>query len=144
MKRVLASGAFDILHPGHLHYLRQARALGDELYVIVASDETIAKRKREPVMKQEARLELVSALAMVDKAVAGLSQGDHYELAASLEPDIIAIGYDQKFENEEIKQAFQEKGLTVEVERVGPLEGGLNGSRKIIGRIKDRYREASR
>ena len=65
MVRVMASGVFDIVHPGHIHYLTEARKLGDELFVVVASDAIVERRKQRPVMDQNARLTVISALKMV-------------------------------------------------------------------------------
>ena len=53
MVRVMAVGVFDLLHAGHLHYLEQAKALGDHLTVVVAHDETVRMRKHEPVTTQD-------------------------------------------------------------------------------------------
>ncbi|MEE9489142.1 MAG: adenylyltransferase/cytidyltransferase family protein, partial [Thermoplasmata archaeon] len=49
MVRVMASGVFDLLHTGHLHYLEEAKKLGDELIVVVARDSTVRKEKHEPI-----------------------------------------------------------------------------------------------
>ena len=49
MVRVMAVGVFDLLHAGHLHYVEQAKSLGDELIVVVAHDDTVRKQKHEPV-----------------------------------------------------------------------------------------------
>ena len=49
MKRVMAVGVFDLLHAGHLHYLEQAKSLGGHLTVVIAHDDTVRKRKHEPV-----------------------------------------------------------------------------------------------
>jgi FAD synthetase len=49
MVRVMAVGIFDLLHAGHLHYVEQAKSLGDELIVVIAHDETVRKQKHEPV-----------------------------------------------------------------------------------------------
>ena len=70
MVRVLATGTFDILHPGHLCYLSEARALGDELYVIVARDSMI-KHKPKPIVPEAQRLAMVKGLRIVDKAMLG-------------------------------------------------------------------------
>ena len=55
MVRVMAVGVFDLLHAGHLHYVEQAKPLGDELVVVVAHDETVRKQKHEPVTNHELR-----------------------------------------------------------------------------------------
>ncbi|HEQ78826.1 MAG TPA: FAD synthase [Euryarchaeota archaeon] len=138
MVKVMASGAFDIIHPGHIHYLEQAKSLGDELVVIIASDKTVERRKRKPVMDQEARLMVVKALKPVDQAVLG-GDGDIFQTAMRIKPDIVALGYDQSFGEKELAQEFEIRGMQVKIVRLSPLEGSLNGSRKIIGRVKERY-----
>ena len=66
-KIVLAGGVFDIIHPGHIHTLNDAKKLGDILVVVVATDKTAVKmKKREPLHSAELRQELVSSLSMVD------------------------------------------------------------------------------
>ena len=70
MTRVLATGTFDILHPGHLLYLEESRALGDELVVVVARDVNV-KHKPKPIIPEEQRLIMVAALKIVDLAVLG-------------------------------------------------------------------------
>ncbi|MCL5008495.1 MAG: adenylyltransferase/cytidyltransferase family protein, partial [Candidatus Marsarchaeota archaeon] len=70
IKRVMAFGSFDILHPGHIAYLNKARGLGDSLVVVVARDSSIRKIKhREPFFAENDRLRIISSLGMVDKAV---------------------------------------------------------------------------
>lgn len=74
MKRVMAVGVFDLLHAGHLHYMEQAKALGDHLTVVVAHDDTVRKRKHEPVTGQDLRLRMVQGLKPVDSAMIGNPQ----------------------------------------------------------------------
>ena len=66
MVKVMASGVFDILHLGHLHYLEGSKNLGDELVVVIATDDTVRKLKHEPITNEHIRLELVKALKPVD------------------------------------------------------------------------------
>ncbi len=76
---VLAGGVFDIIHPGHLHTLRGAKALGNVLVVVVATDTTAKKMKnRIPLHNMELRRELVSSLSMVDYAMVG-HEGDIFK-----------------------------------------------------------------
>lgn len=58
MVRVMATGVFDLIHPGHISYLEQAKALGDELIVIVACDKTVRSKKHEPITPEDIRVRL--------------------------------------------------------------------------------------
>ena len=117
MTRVLATGTFEILHPGHLLYLEEAKKLGDELFVIVARDINVKRRKRTPIIPEEQRLKMVSALKVVDKAMLG-SEKDMYEPLYSIKPDVIAIGYDQDFDERKLEQELRKRGFNSEVIRI--------------------------
>jgi FAD synthetase len=117
MVRVLATGTFEILHPGHLLYLEEAKKLGDELFVIVARDVNVKRRKRTPIIPEEQRLKMVSALKVVDKAMLG-SEKDIYKPLYSIKPDIIAIGYDQDFDEGELERELRKRGFNSKVIRI--------------------------
>lgn len=139
MVRVMASGVFDLLHPGHLYFLENAKKLGDELVVVVARDRTAARLKRPPVLPEELRREMVEALKPVDKAVLG-SLTDIYHTVEELKPDVIALGYDQHFDEAEVEHECQRRGLPkIRVVRLGELPQDLLGTRQIIQRILSRY-----
>src|SRR3989338_9001076 len=94
MKTVMAFGSFDVLHPGHLYFLKSAKKLGDRLVVVVALDRTIEKIKgKSPKYKERERLEHVRELGFADKAVLGY-EVDPYEIIEEINPDIICVGYD--------------------------------------------------
>lgn len=133
-KRVLASGVFDVLHPGHRHYLSEAAALGDHLSVVVTSDGHATRSKRPPTHAATDRAALVEALEMVDHAFVG---ADPYDLAATVRqarPDVIALGYDQPFDETGLTGELRELGFEIEVVRIDRLEsagttrGLLSGS----------------
>ena len=137
MVRVMATGTFDLLHIGHLYYLEEAKKLGDELIVVIANDETVRKNKHNPVTPQEMRCKLVEALKPVDKAVIGYKD-DFLKIVEEIKPDIIALGYDQDFDEEEIRNALKRRGLNVKIVRCSKYSGDdLNGTRKIIRKIAD-------
>ena len=138
MVRVLATGVFDLLHLGHLHFLEKARELGDELVVVVATDNRVRELKHEPVTPQEMRADLVAAFRPVDRAVVG-KEGDMFSIVEEIEPDIIAIGYDQEHDEEKIKAMLAERGLDVRVVRLPKLDADLDGTRKIIRKICEVY-----
>ncbi|HDM25045.1 FAD synthase [Euryarchaeota archaeon ex4484_162] len=137
MVRVMATGTFDLLHIGHLYYLEEAKKLGDELIVVIANDETVRKNKHNPVTPQEMRRKLVEALKPVDKAVIGY-KNDFLKIVEEIKPDIIALGYDQKFDENKIKNALKKRGLNIKIIRCSKYSGDdLNGTRKIIRKIAD-------
>lgn len=138
MTRVMASGVFDIIHSGHLHYLQEARKLGDELVVVVATDATVRRHKHEPIIPEKMRLELVSALKPVDAAVLG-NEGDMFAVVENIRPDIIALGYDQTFDEKKMEETLRGRGLKVKVVRVGANGEDLTATRKIIQRVIDWY-----
>jgi len=108
MARVMASGVFDLLHIGHLYYLEEAKKYGDELIVVVACDETVRKKKHEPIMPAEERRKLVEALKPVDKAVVGY-EDDFLRIVEEIKPDVIALGYDQHFEG--LEEMLRQRGI---------------------------------
>ena len=115
---VLAGGVFDIIHPGHLHTLRGAKALGNVLVVVVATDNTAQKMKnRIPLHNMELRRDLVSSLAMVDFAIVG-HEGDIFKTVQFVRPDIIALGYDQIHQEKFIIDGCKKIGVEVSIARL--------------------------
>ena len=139
MVRVMAVGVFDLLHAGHLHYVEQAKSLGDELIVVVAHDDTVRKQKHEPVTNQDLRRRMVLGLKPVDDAIIGNPQTvPIFEILEVVKPDVIALGYDQKHSRDSIKKGLEDNGWgNIEVRRVEGLADDLDGTRKIIARIID-------
>tara|TARA_Y100001936_G_scaffold153851_1_gene150097 strand:+ start:526 stop:1023 length:498 start_codon:yes stop_codon:yes gene_type:complete len=139
MTRVMAVGIFDLLHAGHLHYVEQAKSLGEELVVVIAHDETVRKQKHEPVTGQDLRRRMVEGLKPVDKAIIGNPPGvPIFEILKQIDPDLIALGYDQKHSIDAIREGLDQHGFEhVEVTRVEGLSDDLDGTRKIIARILD-------
>ena len=139
MTRVMAVGIFDLLHAGHLHYVEQAKSLGEELVVVIAHDETVRKQKHEPVTGQDLRRRMVESLKPVDQAIIGNPPGvPIFEILKQIDPDLIALGYDQKHSIDAIRKGLYQHGFEhVEVTRVEGLSDDLDGTRKIIARILD-------
>ena len=134
MVRVVATGVFDIIHLGHVHFLEKAKDLGDELVVVVAKDSTARKMKHEPITPEGMRVELVQSLKPVDRAVLGY-EDDMYKIIQEVRPDIIALGYDQQFDERELKDELSKRGIRADVVRLPHLDHDLDGTRKIIRKI---------
>jgi FAD synthetase len=134
MVKVMATGVFDILHLGHLHYLEESKKLGDELVVVIANDSTVRNLKHEPITNQDVRLELVRALKPVDDVFLGYD-GDMYKIVEEIKPDIISLGYDQTHDEKLIKAELEKRGLNIKIHRLPKFDTDLDGTRKIITKI---------
>lgn len=138
MKRVVATGTFDLLHPGHVYYLEESARLGDELFVIVARDANV-RHKPRPVIPEAQRLRMVRALKPVCHALLG-DRDDMFRPIEEIRPAIITIGFNQHFDQNLLCEALQARGLGCEVVRIGACPGeGICSSRRIVHRVLDRY-----
>lgn len=115
---VLAGGVFDIIHPGHIYTLNAAKALGDVLIVVVATDNTAVKmKKRKPLHSQDQRKELVNSLSMVDLCLIG-QEDDIFKTVNNVRPQIIALGYDQVHQEKFITDGCKRINLDARVARL--------------------------
>ena len=118
LKVVLAGGVFDVIHPGHIYTLKSSKALGDVLIVSVARDKTVlANKGHMPINSESERVELVSSIKYVDLALLG-SESSIYDIVEAVRPDIIAIGYDQKHSEDELRSESEKRGVKVKVVRL--------------------------
>lgn len=113
---VLANGCFDLLHVGHIRYLRAAKALGGRLVVAINSDAGARRLKGEgrPFMPQQERAEIIAALEDVD-AVVVFSEPDVRALVREIQPDVHAKGTDYTAENVPERDVVRECGGRVEI-----------------------------
>ena len=132
----MATGVFDLLHTGHIHFLTEARRLGDELVVVVARDSTARRFKHEPIMGEASRVQLLAALKPVDRAVLG-HEGSIYEILDEIRPDVIALGFDQIHNEEKVLEECRKRGLATKVVRLPKFEGDLDGTRKIVRKVAE-------
>lgn len=109
MTKVMAQGTFDILHPGHLHYLRESKKLGDELHVVIGRDSRVNERK-ELFMQEDARRQVVESLKVVDQAMLG-SEASIYDTVKRIDPDVITLGHDQQFNVAELESTLADHGF---------------------------------
>lgn len=136
----MATGTFDIIHPGHGYYLQESKKLGGKdakMVVVVARDTTVRARKRIPVVGEKQRLEMVKLLKPVDEAYLG-STTDMFKIVEKIKPDIITIGPDQKYDLDKLQADLKERGIKAEVVKIeGYKEMELDSSCKIIRKIKE-------
>jgi len=120
MTRVLAGGVFDLFHEGHEHFLSEAKKLGDELVVVVASD----KNAERATQSQVERAENVEKCSYVDCVVLGSDSLDFLRVLDAEKPDILAIGYDQELKiSEEVLNKRQ-----IKVVRISSSVPGVSSS----------------
>jgi len=133
MKRVVATGTFDLLHPGHLHYLEESRKLGDVLHVIVARDANV-RHKPAPIIPEGQRLRMVAALRPVDEARLG-DLTDMFRPIREIQPAIITLGFNQHFREEDLRDALDRQGISAELVRIDAYPGTLCSTKQIVERI---------
>ena len=136
LRVVLAGGVFDIIHPGHIYTLNSAKALGDTLVVVIATDKTAEKmKKRTPLHSQEQRKNLVDSLSMVDFCLIG-EEGDIFKTVEKIKPEIIALGYDQVHQEKFITDGCRKLNLEVKVARLQSPNPEISSSK-----IEEKYGE---
>ena len=132
MKKVMCAGTFDIVHPGHLHYLSEAKKHGDRLIVVVARDKTSEEFKgKKPAHNEKERLETVSMLKGVDLAVLGMP-GNIFDIVKEIKPDVICLGYDQKIQESRLESELRKRSINSKVVRIGAYMPNVYKSSKFV------------
>jgi FAD synthetase len=136
MTKVLATGVFNVLHPGHLFYLNESKKLGDELIVIVSSNILARKILKKSVLPQEQRAEMVGALKMVDKVFVG-DDDDIFKLLPVIKPDVIALGHDQDVDEKWLEDELVVHGINAKIVRIrNKLDGRYYSTTNILKELK--------
>ena len=135
-RRVVAQGTFDILHPGHVHYLSEAASRGDELHVIVARRNNVT-HKDAPVLSGRQRRDVVDALEAVSDAHLGHPE-DIFVPIERIDPDVIVLGHDQHHDADAVREALAARGIDCEVTRASAREPEYDDELLSTGRIVDR------
>ena len=119
LKVVLVGGVFDLIHPGHIHTLKAAKAQGDVLVVVIARTSTALKIKKDRRIyhNEQLRKELVSCLNLVDLAIIG-KEGTLYDTVEYVKPNIIALGYDQAHNEKDISENCLRRNLNIRIVRL--------------------------
>jgi len=129
IKVVFTGGGYEIIHPGHLYTMEQAKSLGDVLVVVLARSSTIRRRKgREPVAKESDRLTLMSSLRLVDAAILG-ARGSIYQTLERVGPDVVALGYDQHHAEKDIKREASMRRMRLRVVRLKAMDPSIKTSK---------------
>jgi len=131
MKTLMVFGTFDIFHPGHRSFLRQAKKHGDFLIVVVARDKTVTNvKKQKPVNNEQQRLENIKKSKLADEVILG-NVGNKYTVIKKYKPNIICLGYDQKFFVRGLKQKIRDFGLKTKTIKLKPHKTEIYKSSKL-------------
>lgn len=126
---VLVGGCFDILHRGHIEFLKNAQKEADVLVVALESDEFIrTRKKKEPVHTQLQRAEILAAIRHVDYVVQLpylKTHEEYFELVKRIKPHIIAVTHGDRLLDKKKDQAAQ---IGAVVKEVSPHHGGFSSS----------------
>lgn len=137
---VLAFGTFDLIHPGHIFYLNEAKKLGNKLTVIVARGKNVEKIKgKKPICNEKTRLMLVKSLKPVDNALLGAANVENFfQTVKKINPAVIALGYDQNPCNEIAEKKLKELKIKAKIYRIKPFNEKRFKSSKLKEKIKKR------
>jgi|SRR3989344_5133177 len=120
MTKVLVFGTFDGLHEGHISFLKQAKKYGDELIVVVARDKTVKKLKDHPPnFSEKERLGIVKKSKLAEKVILG-GLADPYQIIKKIKPDVICLGYDQKYFTEDLPEELKKMKIRTRVYTMKP------------------------
>ena len=131
VKRALVFGTFDVIHPGHIFFLQQAKKYGDFLIVSLAREKYVRKIKGHSARHSEGeRKQLLESLKFVDKVVFG-SKTDYLRHIMSIKPSVIVLGYDKRAFTEKLGEKLTERGLRVKIVRARAYKPGIYKSSKL-------------
>ena len=124
MKKVLVFGTFDLLHPGHVSFLKQAKKQGDFLIAVVACDHTVKKLKDFwPHFSEKQRLKNIKKLKIADKVILGKHNlRKKYDIIEKIKPDVVCLGYDQKFFIKDLPKVLKKLKLKTKIVRLKPFK----------------------
>jgi FAD synthetase len=143
MKRAMVFGTFDIIHPGHRSFLRQARKKGRWLIVSVARDEFIRKVKgRDPVHTEQERITQLLETGLVKEAYLADEQIGTYSTVQRARPDVICFGHDQDALKKNLLAWMSENNLHIPTWTLKAHKPHRYKSSKIIHRRKQREESA--
>lgn len=136
----MVAGTFEILHPGHLAYLKKAWEMGYVIAVVSSDENAERTKKRKLVIPQQQRAEVLSSLYYVHRVVLG-SPGDIFDIFNTVRPDVVLLGPNQNVKEEVVKREAKKRGVDVNVIRLEELrQCELCSTTRIIEKILSTFR----
>ncbi|MCJ7648144.1 MAG: FAD synthase [Candidatus Lokiarchaeota archaeon] len=143
-KKVLIAGTFDLIHPGHLFLINEAAKLGD-VCVIVSTDKNRELYSGEaPIVPEKQRLEVIKGIKNVKIARLGRSDNDTLKTVEEINPDIILLGPNQKYDIATLEKGLKNLGLErIKIQRLQSYYNNceLHSSRLIKQKILERFQD---
>lgn len=142
MTKVLIAGTFDIIHPGHINFIKQAEAWGDFLIIIIGRDQNVIKAKgRAPYYNEEQRFKnlddfLKSKTSKGYKLMLG-DLNDPYKIIKEEKPEMVALGYDQQYHFNGLHQLLINSKLTFKIQRLEPFKEDVCKSKNLRNAVED-------
>ena len=134
MGKVMVFGTFDVIHPGHIHMMQEAKKHGDYLIVVVSRDQITTEVKgKKPLFNESDRLAAVKQLQIADKVRLGNLGPDKYQAIREENPDVIALGYDQTAFVDNLRENISEN---IKIVRLKSFKPDVYKSSKIKARLK--------
>lgn len=131
IKKALCFGTFDILHPGHVYFLKQAKKYGDFLITVIARDLTVKKVKnRLPRNNEKKRLHQIKKLNIADQIILG-NEDDPYKIIKKIKPNIICLGYDQKIFTKNLALELRQAKIDCKIIRIKAYKPNIYKSSKL-------------
>jgi FAD synthetase len=143
-KKVLIAGTFDLIHPGHLFLINEAAKLGD-VCVIVSTDKNRELYSGEaPIVPEQQRLEVIKGIKNVKIARLGRSDNDTLKTVEEINPDIILLGPNQKYDIATLEKGLKNHNLErIKIQRLQSYYNNceLHSSRLIKQKILERFQD---
>ena len=130
-KIVMVFGTFDLIHPGHLYFLRAAKKQGQKLVVSIARDINVKKiKKRAPMFSELRRASAIKKTKIADQIVLG-GKTDYISHILKMAPDIICLGYDQYAYTKNLRRDLKKAGLKTKIIRLKSFKPHIYKSSKL-------------
>ncbi len=144
VKRVMVAGTFEIIHPGHLEYLKKAWNMGYVIAVVSSDENAERAKKRKIIIPQQQRAEVLASLYYVHDVVLG-RPGNIFDIFHSVKPDIVLLGPNQGVSESVVREEAKKRGVEVEVIRLENLKNcELCSTTKIIEKILSTFNAANK
>jgi len=131
MTKVLIFGSFDLIHKGHIYFFKSAKKLGTHLTIIIARDKTILKVKNNPPLyNEQQRLKQVQNTKIPNQVLLGYKTNP-YKIIKKINPDIIALGYDQNSFTKNLIKELKKLNLNPKIIRLKSYKPEIYKSSKL-------------